>query len=140
VFLINLPTVKLMHNTAHLVTTYLKRVHNYLDTSKGSISCVQQSDGFGILISLSSSGKRLLCRGLFIQKCCQTKSYCNTSLVSKRSLSIALKTHTTHNVYMTLRELVIYPSGEHISKLCTRNVSESAALETSLVCSVLYVL
>jgi len=24
-----------MHNTAYLVITYLKRVHNYLDTAKG---------------------------------------------------------------------------------------------------------
>jgi len=28
-FFINLPTVKLMHNTVYLVITYLKRVHNY---------------------------------------------------------------------------------------------------------------
>jgi len=38
-----------MHNTAYLVTTYLKRVHNYLDTSKGSISSVQRSRRFWCL-------------------------------------------------------------------------------------------
>jgi len=124
VFSINLLIAKLMHDTAYIAITYWKRVHYYWDTSEGSILNVHRSDGCGVLI----------------QKYCQTKSYCNTSLVSERSFSIALKTHATHNVYTTLRELVIYPSSEHISKLRTRDVSESAALETSRVCSVMYVL
>lgn len=66
--IINLPIVKLMHNISYLMITYLQRVHNYLGKSKGSVSYVHWSDGFGILISLPSSGRKNLCWDLFFQK------------------------------------------------------------------------
>ena len=62
-FFIKLPTAKLMHDTAYLAITYLKRVHNYLSTSESSILNVNRSEAFGILIQLSSSVRRILRRG-----------------------------------------------------------------------------
>jgi len=50
------------HDTAYLALTYRKKVHNYLVRSEGSILNVHQSDGFGVLICLSSFGRRLLRR------------------------------------------------------------------------------
>jgi len=46
----NLPTAKLMRDTAYLATVCSKTVHNCLSTSKGTILNVRPSDGFGILI------------------------------------------------------------------------------------------
>jgi len=76
VFFINLPIAKLMHDTAYLVISYWKSVHDYLGTSEGNILNVHRSGGFGTLNKLSSAGRRLLRRGtLTHRKCCQTKSY-----------------------------------------------------------------
>jgi len=60
VFFINLPAAKLMHDTGYLAITYWESVHNYLGTSEGNVLNVHRSDGFGILIQLSSCGRRLL--------------------------------------------------------------------------------
>ena len=49
----NLPTAKLMRDTAYLATVCSKTVHNCLSTSKGTILNVRPSDGFGILIYLN---------------------------------------------------------------------------------------
>jgi len=50
VFFINLPTVKLMHDTTYLAMTYWKRVHTFLDTSEGTVVFVHPSDSFSIFI------------------------------------------------------------------------------------------
>lgn len=44
---------KLMYDTAYIEITYWKRLHNYVDTSEGSILNVRPSEGFGILIRIS---------------------------------------------------------------------------------------
>jgi hypothetical protein len=73
-----------MHDTAYLAITYCKRIHNYLGTSKGSIFNVHLSDGFGVLIQSSSSGKRLLLRGTLIK---QTLSNEELLIVLRRQIN-----------------------------------------------------
>jgi hypothetical protein len=58
----------LMHDTSYLAITYCKRVHGCLGTNEGSILYVNWSDGFGMLIYLSSLGIRLLRTGRLIHK------------------------------------------------------------------------
>jgi hypothetical protein len=46
-----------MRGTAYLVITYCKMVHNYLDTSEGSIVNVHRSGGFGLDINYLHLGE-----------------------------------------------------------------------------------
>ena len=67
-----------MHDTAHVAITYWRRVCLYFGTSEGSTRNVHRSDGFEILIWLSSSG-----RGQLIQKCWLTKRYLSAGAADK---------------------------------------------------------
>ena len=57
---------------------------------------------------------------------------CNTSLVSKRTVSIVLTTHKPHHTHTTFRKLLLSSSSEHL-----RN--KAVAFETSYVYSVVCV-
>jgi hypothetical protein len=47
----------MIHDTTYLALTYWERFHNYLGTSEDSILNFHWSDGFGVWVCLSSSGR-----------------------------------------------------------------------------------
>jgi len=74
-FFNNLPTAKLMRDIAYLVITYCKMVHNYFDTSEGSIVNVHRSGGFGLDINYLHLGEGFFAKVNWFKKCSQTKRY-----------------------------------------------------------------
>ena len=77
-FFFKRPVAKFLHDTAYLAVACWNRIHNYLGTSEGSVLNFHRSGGFGIMIQLSSRGRRLLRRGrVDPKKCCQANICCS---------------------------------------------------------------